>query len=156
MNINLTLLFQVAFFAVFVWFCKQYVWPPIISALSARKTTIADGLAAAEKGQLAEQAGREKANEIIADAKSQASEIVARAETQGSQLLNDAKTAARDEGARIVAAARSEIDTEVGKAKEVLRAQVGALAVAGARQILKRELDEKSHADLLKRIADKF
>ena len=51
MNINLTLIGQAISFAIFVWFCMKYVWPPITSALEKRKKTIADGLAAAEKGQ---------------------------------------------------------------------------------------------------------
>lgn len=156
MNINLTLLFQLLFFAGFVWFCKQFVWPPIMAALAARKTTIADGLAAAEKGQAAEQAGRKQAAEIVDQAKAQAREIIARAESRGGQLRAEAKDNARAEGARIVAAARAEIATELGKAKETLRAQVGELAVAGARQILQRELDATAHAEVLSKLAKKL
>ncbi len=156
MNINLTLLFQMVFFALFVWFSKRYVWAPLMGALQARKTTIADGLAAAEKGQLAEQAGREQAADEVAQAKAQAVAIINRAEKRGGELVDDARVAANSEGERIVAAARADIDTEFNKARETLRAQVGELAVAGARQILKREIDPKAHAELLDRLVAKW
>lgn len=156
MNLNLTLAFQVLFFIGFVWFCKKFVWSPIIGALHQRKTQIADGLAAAEKGQMAEQKGHEQAQQVIAEAKNQANEIIGKAEKRGTELVDEARDYAKQEGERITVAARVEIDTELNKAKEILRAQVGELAVAGARQILKREVDDKAHTALLDELAAKL
>lgn len=156
MNLNLTLAFQVLFFIGFVWFSKRFVWTPIIGALHQRKTEIADGLAAAEKGQLAEQKGRDQAQQVIAQAKEQANEIIGKAEKRGTELVDEARGNAKQEGERITAAAQAEIDTEVNKAKETLRKQVGELAVAGARQILKREVDDKAHSVLLDDLAAKL
>ncbi len=149
MNLNLTLLFQVLFFIVFVWFSKKFVWAPIIGALNERKTQIANGLAAAEKGKQAEEQGRKQSEKIIIAAKTQAGEIIAKAEKQGSELVDEAKSNARGEGERMMTAVQAEIDTETNKAKEALRKQVSQLAVAGAQQILKREIDGKAHADIL-------
>jgi F-type H+-transporting ATPase subunit b len=156
MNLNLTLAFQVLFFIGFVWFSKKFVWTPIIGALHDRKTRIADGLAAAEKGQLAEQEGRNQAEQVIAEAKGQANEIIGKAEKRGAELLDEARDNAKQEGERISAAARAEIETEVNKAKESLRGQVSELAVAGAQQILKKEVDADAHADLLNQLAAKL
>ena len=156
MNPNLTLAFQVLFFIGFVWFSKKFVWTPIIGALHQRKTQIADGLAAAEKGQMAEQQGRDQAQQVIAEAKNQANEIIGKAEKRGAELVDEARDQAKQEGERIAAAAQAEIDTELNKAKETLRGQVGELAVAGARQILKREVDGKAHSDLLDDLAAKL
>lgn len=156
MNLNLTLAFQVLFFIVFVWFSKQFVWRPIIGALNERKTRIADGLAAAEKGHMAEEEGRQKADEVVNQAKEQASEIISKAEKYGSELVEQAKEKAREEEGRILTAARAEIDTEINRAREVLRHQVGELAVTGARQILKREVDASAHSQLLDDLATKL
>jgi len=156
MNLNLTLAFQVLFFIGFVWFSKKFVWAPIIGALHERKTQIADGLAAAEKGQMAEQEGRNQAEQLIAEAKGQANEIVGKAEKRGTELVDEARGNAKQEGERITAAARAEIETEVNKAKESLRGQVSELAVAGAQQILKKEVDAKAHAELLNQLAAKL
>lgn len=156
MNINITLLWQMGFFLVFVWFCKAYVWSPILGAINARKTTIADGLAAAEKGQQAEAEGLKQADQFVAEAKIQAGNIISKAEKHGSELIEEAREQARAEGERILASAREEIETETNRAKEMLRAQVSELAVAGARQILQREVDEKTHADLLNQMAAKL
>ncbi|MCY4051180.1 MAG: F0F1 ATP synthase subunit B [Gammaproteobacteria bacterium] len=153
MNLNLTLAFQVLFFIIFVWFSKRYVWTPIIGALNERKTKIADGLAAAEKGQMAEQEGRQKAEEVIGEAKQQAGEIISKAEKYGNELVEQAKQNAREEEEKILTAARAEIDTEMNRARESLRQQVGELAVAGARQILKKEVDASAHAKLLNDLA---
>ena len=156
MNINLTLIGQLITFIVFVWFCKQYVWTPIINALAERRETIADGLAAADKGQAAQAEGEILAGKVVEEAKGQAAEILNKAEKRGSEIVSEAKNEAGDEGDRILVAARAEIDTEVSKAKESLRAQVSELAIAGAQQILKREVDEKAHADLLNDLAAKL
>lgn len=156
MNINLTLIGQLITFIVFVWFCKQYVWTPIINALAERRTTIADGLAAADKGQAAQAEGEIQAGLLVDEAKGQATEILTKAEKRGSEIVSEAKSEAGDEGDRILVAARAEIETEVSKAKESLRAQVSELAIAGAQQILKREVDAKAHDDLLNDLAAKL
>ena len=156
MNLNLTLAFQVLFFIVFVWFSKKFVWSPIMAALDERKTRIADGLAAAEKGQMAESEGHKQAEEMITEAKTRANDIIDRAEKRGSELVDEARDAAKQESERIMSAARAEIDTELGKAKDALRSQVSQLAVAGAQKILAREVDAKAHADILDDLAAKL
>lgn len=153
MNINFTLIGQLITFIVFVWFTKKYVWTPIINALAERRTTIADGLAAAEKGQAAQKEGEVEAGKLVEEAKGQAAEILGKAEKRGSEIVAEAKSEAGVEGDRILAAARAEIDTELSKAKESLRTQVSELAIAGAQQILKREVDASAHADLLDDLA---
>ena len=156
MNINLTLLGQMITFVVFVWFTKKYVWTPIINALDERRSRIADGLAAAEKGQQAQAVGEQKAQELIAQAKSQAAEILSKAEKRGGEIVDEAKDGAKQEGDRILASARGEIDKELNMAKEQLRGQVAALSVEGASKILAREVDASVHADMLDDLAAKL
>lgn len=156
MNINLTLLGQMITFAIFVWFTKKYVWTPIINALDERRSRIADGLAAAEKGQQAQSVGEEKAKQLISEAKTQAAEILSKAEKRGSEIVDEAKVDAKQEGDRILASARGEIDKELNMAKEQLRGQVAALSVQGAAKILSREVDASVHADMLDELAAKL
>src|SRR6185295_8845397 len=126
MDINLTLIMQAVAFAAFIWFTARFVWPPLMGAIETRRKTIADGLAAGEQG---------RAN-------------LANAEKRTADLLAQAKAQADD----IVAAAKAEITQEVARAKESLRTAVAELAVAGASKILKREVDPKAHAELLREI----
>ena len=149
MNLNLTLIVQAFFFAVFVWFCKKYVWPPIIGALDERKAQIADGLAAAEKGQAAEEEARIEAEKVIAEAKTQASQIIANAEKRGGSLVEEAKATAVSEKERIITSAQAEVEQEVHSARESLRGQVSSIAVAAASKIVDKEIDESAHAGLL-------
>ena len=153
MNINATLIGQSIAFAVFVWFCMKFVWPPIIGALNERKARIADGLAAADEGRKEKAQAEENATKVIEEAKGQAQEIIRRAERRETEMIEEAKTTARAEGERILVAARGEIDKETNHAREELRQQVAGLAVAGASQILAREVDASAHSKMLDDLA---
>ncbi|RLA36590.1 MAG: F0F1 ATP synthase subunit B [Gammaproteobacteria bacterium] len=152
MNINLTLIVQLFSFALFVWFCMKFIWPPIMAALDERKQTIADGLAAAERGKREQELAEKRAKELLAETKEQAAELIAQAQKRASEIVEESKGEARSEGQRLLEAARAEIDQEVNRAKEQLRSQVVALAVSGAGKVLAREIDAKAHADLLEEL----
>jgi len=124
MNINATLIGQSIAFFVFVWFVMQYVWPPLIEALDQRKKTIADGLAAAEKGMHQQELAEEAAEKHIKEAKNQASEIMSQAQKRASEIVEEAKGNAKEEAGRVKAAADAEIEQEVNRAKEQLRQQL--------------------------------
>jgi len=149
MNINLTLLMQAVGFGLFVWFTAKFVWPPLLRAIERRQKDVAEGLAAAERGrnELAEAGKRSEAE--LADAREKAQEIIARAEKRATQIVDDARQTARAEGERLIAGAKAETDQQATNAKEQLREQVAVLAVAGAERILRREIDAKTHAELL-------
>jgi F-type H+-transporting ATPase subunit b len=149
MNINATLIGQSIFFFFFVLFVMKFVWPPLVAALEARRKTIADGLAAAEKGRHEQELAEKAAEKHIKQAKDQASEIIAQAQKRASEIIDEAKTDAKAEAERIRTAAAAEVDQEVNRAKEHLRQQVAGLAVAGAEKILKREIDIKAHGQLV-------
>lgn len=153
MNINLTLFGQSITFAVFLWFCMKFVWPPIINALNERKTKIADGLAAAEKGQQAEEEARKTVEVELQQAKEQAKEIISQAQRRADEIVEESKGDARVEGERIVTAARSEIDQERNQAREQLRSEVVSIALAGAEQVLMREVDASAHSEALEKLA---
>ena len=153
MNINLTLIGQSITFALFVWFCMKFVWPPIMHALEARKKQIADGLAAAERGKHEQELAQKRAAEVLHDVKQQAQEIIAKAEKRAAEIIDEAKADAKTEGERILTAARAEIGQEVNRAKEGLRNQVVSIAIAGASKVLEREVDANTHNDLLSKLA---
>jgi F-type H+-transporting ATPase subunit b len=152
MNINLTLFAQAITFFAFILFTAKFVWPPLMRAVEARQKQIADGLAAAEQGKQSLELSSRQADEEIAKARARAAEIMAQAEKRASQMIEEAKTSAREEGNREKTAAKAEIAQEVSRAKEALRTQVSLLAVAGAEKILRREVDAKAHADLLRAV----
>jgi F-type H+-transporting ATPase subunit b len=149
MNFNATLIGQSVTFIFFVWFCMKFVWPPIMSALETRKKQIADGLAAADRGKHELELAARKAGDNMRDAKAQAAEVLAQAEKRAAQIVEEAKMAAKEEGDRQLAAAQANIEQEANRARESLREQVAALAVAGAEKILRREVNAQTHADLL-------
>lgn len=156
MNINLTLIGQMIAFAMFVWFCMKYVWPPVITAMQERQKRMAEGLQNAERAQHDLDIAKQKAAETIREAKQQAAELIEQANKRAGQLIDQAKNQARTEGERIKSAAQAEIEQEVQRAKEQLRGQVSALAVAGAQQILQRTIDSNAHADLLNKLASEL
>lgn len=149
MNFNLTLLAQAVTFALFIWFTVKFVWPPMLRAIETRQKTIADGLAAAERGKNELELAGKKSADVLRDAKHQAADIVAQAEKRAAQIVEEAKNAAKVEGDRLIAGARAQLEQEVFQAREALRQKVAGLVVAGATKILEREVDAKAHADLL-------
>jgi F-type H+-transporting ATPase subunit b len=153
MNINLTLFGQSIAFAIFVWFCMKFIWPPVVKALEERKKSIADGLAAAERGLKEQELGEKRAAEVIKQAKGKAADIIASAEKRGGEIVDGAKQDAKTEGERIIAAARSEIEQEMNRAREALRGEVSTLATAGAAQILGKEVDASVHSKMLDELA---
>ncbi|MDH3355306.1 MAG: F0F1 ATP synthase subunit B [Chromatiales bacterium] len=149
MNINATLIGQSISFFLFVWFCMKFVWPPLMEALNERKKNIADGLAAADRGRQEHELAERHAKDVLREAKDEASTIIAQAQKRASEIVEESKNEAKTEGERLITAASAEIDQEMNRAKEALRGQVVSIAVAGAARVLKQEIDEKAHDELL-------
>jgi F-type H+-transporting ATPase subunit b len=152
-DINLTLIGQSFAMLVFVWFTMKVIWPPVMNAIEERQTRIADGLAAAERGQQSLDSAKAEAAEIIGDARKQATGILDQAHARANEIVAEGKADGVKERERQLAAARAEIEQEVNRAREELRGQVSAIAVSGAEKILLREIDPKTHEDILARLA---
>ncbi|MCW8963016.1 MAG: F0F1 ATP synthase subunit B [Gammaproteobacteria bacterium] len=153
MNINLTLIGQSITFAIFVWFCMKFIWPPIVAALDERKQKIADGLAAAERGAREQELAQEKAIAVIKEAKEQARTIISQAEKRNAEIVDLAKDEAREEAERIIIAAKAEVEQEANRAREELRGKVIDLALAGASKILEREVKIEDHNASLEKLS---
>lgn len=153
MNFNLTLIGQSIAFIVFVWFCKTYVWPLFAAVLEERKKKIADGIEAAARAEKDLQLAQEKSTERLKEAKSEAAGIIDQASKRAAQIVDEAKEQAREEGQRIIAGAQAEIEQEVNRAKEALRTQVSAIAIAGAEKILEQSIDQAANEEMLNKLA---
>ena len=153
MNFNATLIGQLIAFAVFVGFCMKFVWPFLLQAMEERETRIADGLAAAEKGQLALTEAEAKKSEMLEESKQQAAEIISQGQKRHDELVESAKDDARTEKEKILAAAQAEIEQERTQTREQLRSEVATLALSAAEQILMREVDRNAHNDVLTKIS---
>ena len=152
MSINATLFVQAIVFAILVWFTMKFVWPPIAAALDERAQKIADGLAAADKAKSELTAANKRVEEELAKTRNESASRLADAERRAQTIIEEAKARATEEANKIVAAARVEAEQQVVKAREELRAQVAELAVKGAEQILRKEVNAGVHADLLSRL----
>ena len=153
MGINMTLFGQMGTFLVFILFTMKFVWPPIVQALEERRVRIADGLAAADRGQKALEIADAQVAERLREARQQAAQIIEQAERRGAELVDEAKDSAQAAGERMLAKARAELELETSRAREALRGEVAAIALSGARQLLEREVDPNTHRELLDRLA---
>ena len=149
MSINAALIAEIIVFGLLYLFVIKYVWPPIAKALDERADKIAEGLAAAERGKSDFEQAEKKVAELLAGGRNQVSEMVANAEKRAAQIGEDAKAQASIEAARITEQAKADAEQESSRARDVLRNQVALLAVKGAESILRREVDEKQHAQML-------
>ncbi len=152
MNINATLIIQLVVFLILVWFTMSFVWPPIAKALDERAAKIADGLAAADKAKTELSAANNRVEAELAKSRTETAARLADADRRAQSIIEEAKGRATEEGNKIITAAKAEADQQTIKAREVLREQVAALAVKGAEQILRKEVNAGVHADLLGRL----
>lgn len=152
MSITATFILQMIVFLILVGFTMKFVWPPIVMALDQRAKKIAEGLSAADKAKAELTTANKRVEEQLSAARTDAAQRLADAERLAQTMIEEAKTRAGDEGAKIIAAAKAEAQQEAMKAREGLREQVAALAVKGAEQILKSEVNAGVHAALLGRL----
>jgi F-type H+-transporting ATPase subunit b len=151
-NLNATILAQMVVFAALVWFTMKFVWPMIMGEMQSRQKKIAEGLAAGERGQKDLAAASARVDEIVKEARARAQQIEAQAHAQANEIIEAAKHTASTEGARILQSAEQQIALERQSARDELRQQVAALAVAGAGKIIEREIDARAHAQLLDKL----
>ena len=153
MDINATLIGQTIAMIVFVWFCMKFIWPPLLGAIEERQEKIAEGLAAAEQSAEQPDTARAEADDIVAEARRQATQILDQANARANEIVAEGKSEGTRERDRQLTAAKAEIEQEANRAREELRGQVSAVALAGAEKILKREIDAKAHDDILGELA---
>jgi F-type H+-transporting ATPase subunit b len=152
-NINLTLIVQTVMFVVLIWFTMKFVWPMILEKMDERSQKIAAGLAAAEKGKEDLASANERAEVIMREARERAAQIIDQAQHRANDMVEEAKGAATAEGARLLASAKEQIDLEAAHAREALRRDVAQIAVSAASKILEREIDPRTHSDLIDKLA---
>jgi len=155
-DINLTLIGQSLAMFVFVWFCMKVVWPPLLGAIEERQKQIEEGLAAADKGQESLVRAAAEADDIVAEARKQATGILDQAHALANEIVTDGKSDGVKERDRQLSVAKAEIEQEANRAREELRGQVAAIAIASAEKILEREIDSKAHDDILSKLAQEL
>lgn len=156
MSINATLIGQMITFALLVWFTMKFIWPPLFASLEERRKKIAEGLAAAEKGQEAMHLAEKKAKSVIKEAKEQSSEIINLAQKRANEIVEESKESAKKEGERLIHAAKAQIEQELQQTKEALRSEVAILALSAAEQILGAEIDQAKHQDIINKVSSQL
>jgi F-type H+-transporting ATPase subunit b len=152
-NINSTLFVQFVVFFILAMFTMKFVWPPLMKALDERAAKIASGLAAADRGKADLAAAEKRVQTELAGARDQVQQRISDADQRAAAIIEEAKRTANEEAARIIAAAQADAEQQVARARDELRAQVATLAVKGAEQILKREVNAAAHAELLSNLS---
>jgi F-type H+-transporting ATPase subunit b len=152
-NINLTLIIQMIVFALVVWFTMSKIWPILMRSIEERQRKIAQGLAAADRGEQELQRARENAEAILREARERGGQIIEQAQHRANDILEQARVSATQEGQRLVASAHEQIGLEAARAREGLRREIGGIAVAAAAKLLEREIDPRTHEELISKLA---
>jgi F-type H+-transporting ATPase subunit b len=153
MNLTATLIIQSLVFIILGWVTMKFIWPPLIAAIEDRQRKIAEGLAAADKGERSLADAQASAADIVKEARVQANKIADQAHRRSNEMIDEAKSTAIAEGQRLLSDARQEAVLEKTRVRDQLRGEVGTLAIAGATQVLGREIDARAHADLIEQLA---
>ncbi|HMD72275.1 MAG TPA: F0F1 ATP synthase subunit B [Steroidobacteraceae bacterium] len=153
MDLAITLVIQGVVFFLVAWAVMKFIWPNIMEAIETRQKKLTEGLAAASQSQKDLEEAQARSKEIIREARERAAQIVEQAGKRSNEIVDEAKGTASLEAQRLVAQARDEVARETTRAREGLRQEVGKLAIEGASRLLEREIDPKTHADLLDKFA---
>ncbi|MDX1625939.1 MAG: F0F1 ATP synthase subunit B [Wenzhouxiangellaceae bacterium] len=154
MDVSLgTLIGQMGTFLVLVFVTMKFVWPPITKAMEERRQKIAEGLAQSDEAEKALDKARLEAEALIREARQKSGEIIDQASKRGNEIVEQAKQDAIAERDRQVAAAEADIKLATNQAREALRQRLAELTIASAEQVLKQELDEERHRDMLDKLA---
>ena len=152
MNLNATLIGQLIAFAILVWFCMKFVWPPIISAIEKRQSQIANALASAEAAKKEQADTKVLVEKEISQAKIQAQEILDLANKRRNEVLDEVKAEAEELKAKIIEQGYAEVEAERKRVQEELRVKVASLAIAGAEKIVGRTVDEAANNDIIDKL----
>lgn len=152
MNINSSLIIQIIVFGLLVWFTMSFVWPPITKALDERAKKIAEGLSAADKAKLELSEANKRVETQLVETREEATRRLADADRRGQDIVEEAKRRAEEEAQKIIAQARSDAELQLTQAKEALRSQVAELAIKGAEQILRKEVNAQAHTEMLEHL----
>lgn len=153
MDINATFLGQIIVFLILLWFINRVVVPMLAKPIAARQKRIAEGLAAADRGQKDLDEAQARANDVVREARERANQIVDQASRRSTEMVETAKASAQVEVERLLAAARQQIELDAARAREELRRDVARLSVATASKLIGREIDAAKHADILNQLA---
>jgi F-type H+-transporting ATPase subunit b len=153
MNLAVTLVIQGIVFFVVAWAVMKFIWPHIMEMIEARQKKITEGLAAAAKGEKDLSEAEARSKQMIREARDRAAQILEQAGKRSNEIVDEAKGTASLEAQRLVAQARDEVARETTRAREELRQEVSKLAIEGASRLLEREINPKTHADLLDKFA---
>lgn len=156
MHINITLIIQMLVFITFVWFTMRFVWPPLSKALEERQTKIADGLAAAERGQRELELAQHRVTTELKQAKAQAHDIIEKANLRAGQLIDEAKEAAKQEAQKQLKVMQAQFSQEVNQVKNSLKLQLAHLVVEGAEKIIQQEISAEKNKKLLDQLIEEM
>lgn len=149
MDINITLIWEMVVFVLFIWITMKFVWPPIMKAMEERKKKIADGLAAAEEGNRTLELAKQKFDLTMQETKQKASNVIEQSNARGAQIIEEAKARGEQESKRIVQNAQVEVEQQIHKAKETLSKEVADIVIEGAEKILATSIDKAAHEKML-------
>ena len=152
MNINATFSAELLAFCIFVFITYRYIWPSMENLLEDRRKEISDGLEAASQSQRKLEEANTESSKILDEAKAEASKLINQAGSRGDQIIDEAKNQAVEEQKKIKASAEADIEQNINKAKEGLKQEVSALVIAGAEQILNKEVDEKANKEIVEKL----
>ena len=149
MNINISIIGQAITFGILIWVTMKYVWPPLSGAIDSRNKEIAEGLDAAEQGRQRLKEAKERRDELIEQGRAKQGEHISEGKRQRDAIVSAAAGEGTSEKERIIAEGNRQVEQERQTMVRELRESYADLVVAGAGRILKREIDSKSHQDIV-------
>lgn len=133
---------------------RHFLYEPVTQFLSKRKETISSDLEKAENKKVEAIKLKEEYEVRIEEAKGEGKEIIETSRRRGEDLRNEIVEEARTEAQRIREKSNSDIEREKQKAQMELKGEMVTIAMLAASKVVDKNLDEKSHKDMIDKFID--
>ena len=152
MGINLPgLITQLISFAILVFLLSRFLYKPVVKLLDERAEKIKKGLSDAESASKGAEEAASKIEEELSQARLEGKKLIEAARDASNQLREDEKEKISAEISQMMEKAKKEINSERDSAILELKNRFGELVVDAAGKVIEKEIDEKSHSELIKK-----
>lgn len=149
------LFWMLVIFVIVLAVLAKWGFPVITSMVEKRKNYITESLELAKKVDEKMAALTKEQARIIGEAREEQNKILKEAAEARNNIIRQAQEQARDEAAKLVAEARTQIEAEKESAMSQIRSQVAMLSVNVAEKIIRKTLSEdKERKELVEKMVE--
>ena len=144
-----TIIWTLVTFGILFVLLKQFAWGPLLSLLDEREKTVREALEAAERARAEADETLRKNQEVLAGARRETQALLEQGRKESETMRAEILAQARQEALGLVEQGKRQIQFDQKQAFDSLRQQVADLAIGAAERLIRADLDDAKHRELV-------